>query len=340
MKYMNVLVSVIGISFVTNLAIANSYTNLDPHVAQFATELSKSDAPPIYTLTPEKARKVLDDLQASSVNTIPATVQEKIIPGGPTKEVSLTIIRPKNCKGKLPAILYIHGGGWILGNKKTHDRLIREIANGAQAAVVFVNYTPSPEAHFPVAIEQAYTALEYIGKHGNLLQLDPHQIVIMGDSVGGNMATVVAQMAKDRKGAKIKQQILLYPVTDANFNTSSYNKFANGPWLTKKAMQWFWDAYLPNKEERNKPYASPLQSSLEQLKGLPPALIVVDENDVLRDEGEAYAHKLMQAGVPVTAVRVLGTIHDFAMLDPIKNTPPTRGAIDLAISTLKKVFAK
>ena len=335
MKHSKIVMYVLCLFFIDVQAVANSH--LDPHVAQFITDLAKQDAPPLYTLSPVKARKVLDDLQASSINTVPASIQEKIIPGGPTKEVSITIVRPKTAKGKLPAIIYMHGGGWILGNKKTHDRLIRELANGAQAAVVFVNYTPSPEAHYPVALEQGYAVLEYVAKHGTSLQLDSQHIAIAGDSVGGNMATVLAMMAKDRNGPKIKQQVLLYPVTDANLNSGSYKQFANGPWLTKKAMEWFWDAYAP-KAERNKPYASPLQATVEQLKGLPPALIIVDENDVLRDEGEAYAHKLMQAGVPVMAVRVLGTVHDFMMLDPLKNTPPTRVAIDLTTCTLKKVF--
>ena len=340
MKRIALLLPLICISVISANSLGVSYTNVDPQIAQFLTDLAKQDAAPIYTLTPEKARKVLNDLQASTVNTIPASVQEKIIPGGPSKEVSVTIVRPKNSKGKLPAVIFLHGGGWILGNKNTHDRLIRELANGAQVAIVFVNYTPSPEAHYPVALEQAYTALEYVGKHGTMLQLDPQQIAVAGDSVGGLMAAVLAQMAKDRGGPRIKHQILLYPVTDANFNTGSYNQFANGYWLTKKAMEWFWDAYAPNKGERNKPYVAPLKSSLEQLKGLPPALIITDENDVLRDEGEEYGRQLRRAGVPVTAVRILGTIHDFAILAPLKDTTETRGAIDIAICTLKKVFGK
>lgn len=339
MKKIFILISCITVTTISLKSYAQLYSNLDPHIASFLTDLAKQDAPPIYTLKPENARAVLDGIQAKSVNTIAASVQEKIIQGGPTKEVAVTIFRPKASKGKLPAILFMHGGGWILGNKKTHDRLVREIANGAQAAVIFVNYTLSPEAHFPIAIEQGYAVLEFIAKHGNQIQLDSKNIVIMGDSVGGNMATAIAQMAKDRNGPKILHQILFYPVTDANFTTGSYKEFAENFWLTKKAMQWFWDAYAPNKADRKKPYASPLQSSLEQLRGLPPALIITDD-DVLRDEGEAYARKLMQAGVPVTAVRFLGTIHDFVMLDPLKDTPATRGAIDLAICTLKKVFGK
>ncbi len=328
------------LTFIANGAVGISYHTLDPQIAQFLTDLSKQKGPAIYTLTPEKARKVLDDLQANTVNTIPASVQEKIIAGGPTKEISVTIVRPQNSKGKLPAVIYLHGGGWILGNKNTHDRLIRELANRAQVAIVFVNYTLSPEAQYPVALEQAYTVLEYVAKHGAKLQLDSNQIAIVGDSVGGLMATVITQMAKDRNGPKIKHQILFYPVTDANFNTGSYKQFADGFWLGKKSMEWFWDAYQPNKAERNKPYVAPLHASLEQLKGLPPALIITDENDVLRDEGEEYGRKLRQAGVPVTAVRVLGAIHDFAILAPLKDTTETRVAIDLATGTLKKVFGK
>lgn len=317
---------------------AISYNNLDPKIAQFLTDLSKQNGPSIYTLAPEKARTVLDDLQAPSVNTVPADVQEKVIQAGPTKEVSFTIIRPKNVKGKLPAIIFMHGGGWILGNKHTHDRLARELAQESQAAVIIVNYTLSPEAHYPVAIEQGYVVLEYVAKHGAKLQLDPHRIAIAGDSVGGCMATVIAQMAKDRNGPKILHQVLFYPVTDANFNTGSYKEFAEGFWLTKKAMEWFWNAYAPNKADRKNNYVSPLQSSRAQLQGLPPALIITDENDVLRDEGEAYARKLMHAGVPVTAVRFIGAIHDFVMLAPLKDTTAARGAIDLAACTLKKVF--
>ena len=316
----------------------NNYDYLDPHVAEFIRQLDAQDGPPLYTLTPEAARKVLDDLQKNNVNRVPALVQDIVIPGKITPEISLRIVRPTHAKGKLPIIIYAHGGGWILGNKNTHDYLIRKIANGTQAAVVFVNYTLSPEAKYPVAIEQIYEAAAYMAKNGSKYSLDGRRLAIAGDSVGGGMATEVALRAKQRGGPKIAYQVLFYPVTDANFNTESYNKHANGPWLTKKAMEWFWDAYAPTTGEdaidRTTPEISPLRASVEELRGLPPALVITDD-DVLQSEGEAYAHKLMQAGVPTTAVRFGGTIHDFVMLAPIKDTPTTKSAIELANVKLK-----
>ena len=198
---------------------------------------------------------------------------------------------------KLPVVMYFHGGGWILGDKITHDRLIREIANGSDAAVVFVNYTPSPEAQYPVPLEEAYTATKYIAENGSKFNLDTSKIVVVGDSVGGNMATAVTMMAKERGGPDILFQLLFYPVTDSNFDTDSYNELATKHWLTKEAMKWFWDNYLPDKDLRNEPTASPLQASLDQLSELPPAMIINGEYDVLRDEGTAYAHKLNEAGV-------------------------------------------
>lgn len=311
---------------------------LDPQAEQFLNQLAAQNGPPIYTMEPEQARKVLNDLQKNNVNLVSALVQDIIIPGKITQEISLRIVRPTHAKGKLPIIIYVHGGGWILGNKDTHDYLIRKIANGAQAAVVFVNYTPSPEAKYPVAIEQAYEAAAYMAKNATKYGLDNRRMAIAGDSVGGGMATEVALRAKQRGFPKFVYQVLFYPVTDANFNTESYTKFAEGSWLTKKAMEWFWDAYAPakgdNAIDRTLPGISPLQASIDDLKDLPPALVITD-NDVLRDEGEAYAAKLMQAGVPVTYVRFLGTFHDFVMLAPLKNTQAAKSAIELASSHLK-----
>ena len=249
-------------------------------------------------------------------------------------------MRPKGVDELLPVVMYFHGGGWVLGDKNTHDRLIREIANGSNAAVVFVNYTPSPEAKYPVPIEEAYAATKYIAENGNKLNLNSSKIVAAGDSVGGNMATVVAMMAKERGGPDIIFQLLFYPVTDANFDTGSYKEFANDHWLSLDAMKWYWDNYLPDLEKRKEPTASPLQASIDQLKDLPPAMVINGEFDVLRDEGEAYAHKLNEAGVRVTAVRYLGTIHDFVMLNPITETPATRAAIKQANEMLRNVFNK
>jgi acetyl esterase len=213
--------------------------------------------------------------------------------------------------------------------------MTREIAVGSNAAVVFVDYDRSPEAKYPVAIEQAYAATEYVAEHGKQLNVDPSRLAILGDSVGGNMAAAVSLMAKEKGGPKISFQVLFYPVTDANFETESHETFADGPWLMKKEMEWFWDAYLPDVSKRKEITATPLNASLDQLKGSPDALVAVDENDVLRDEGEAYARKLSQAGVRVTSVRYNGTIHDFALLNAITNTPAVRGAIQQANDALK-----
>jgi acetyl esterase len=230
--------------------------------------------------------------------------------------------------------MYFHGGGWVLGSKNTHDRLVRDLVNGANAAFAFVNYTPSPEAHFPVPIEQAYAATKYIADHGKELSLDSSRLALAGDSVGGNMTAAVTLLAKERKGPKISYQVMMYPVTDSSLSQLSYQEFANGPWLTKAAMSWFWDAYAPNKEDRKKITASPLLATAEQLKGLPPALVIVDENDILRDEGEAYARKLIQAGVEVTPLRILATHHDYALLNALADTPATRTTVELVSEKL------
>ncbi len=311
---------------------------LEPKTQAFIDALAARGGKPIYELSYADARKVLEDAQAGAVAKLPADVEEKVLPVGPGGEVSVRIYRPQGSQGPLPVVMYFHGGGWVLGSGNTHDRLLRDLVNGANAAFVFVNYTPSPEARFPVPIEQGYAATRYIAEHGNEFRLDTTRLAVAGDSVGGNMAAVVAQLAREREGPPIRYQVLFYPVTDAHMDTPSYSTFANGPWLTRAAMEWFWDAYAPNRTDRLKTTASPLVANIEQLRGLPPALIIVDENDVLRDEGEAYARKLIQAGVDVTAVRVLATIHDFAMLNALADTPASKTAIQLASEKLAAAF--
>ena len=307
---------------------------LEPKTQAFVDFLTTQGGKPLYDLSYKDARKVLEDLQAQPVAKLPADIEDKVLPAGPGGEISVRIFRPPNSKGILPAVMYFHGGGWVLGSKDTHDRLLRDLTNGAQAAFVFVNYTPSPEAQFPVPIEQDYAATKYIAEHGSDFGLDGSRLAVAGDSVGGNMVAVVTQLAKERKGPAIRYQVLLYPVTDARMNTGSYSEFAGGPWLTKPAMEWFWNAYAPNREDRRKTTASPLLASVEQLKGLPPALVIVDENDVLRDEGEAYAKRLIEAGVDVTAVRILATHHDFALLNALAGTPACKAAVQMASEKL------
>lgn len=311
---------------------------LEPTTQKFIDSLAGSK--PIYTFSPDEARDILAGAQKGDVKKLAAREEDKVIKVGPTGSVKLRIVRPEGAKGTLPVVMYFHGGGWVLGDADTHDRLVREIANGAKAAVVFVDYDRSPEARYPIAIEQAYAATKYVADHAKEFHIDASRLAVAGDSVGGNMAAVVTLLAKERGGPDIDQQVLFYPVTDASFDTGSYNQFANGPWLTKEAMKWFWNAYLPDEAKRKEPTASPLQASLEQLNGLPPALIITDENDVLRDEGEAYGRKLMQAGVKVTSIRFNGTIHDFVLLNAIAETPAARGAISVANDTLQAALHK
>lgn len=319
-----------------------NYSTVEHKTKKFLESLQQNDGPPLYTLTPDDARAVLSSLQSMPVEKLSAEIEEKDIPIGPNGKISIKILRPTEKTDKdeiLPVVMYFHGGGWVLGGFDTHDRLLRELANGIHCAIVFVDYTRSPEVKYPASIEEAYTATKWIAENGQTLNLDSSRLAVAGDSVGGNMATVVALLSKDRGGPSIIFQLLFYPVTDANFETDSYLSYQEGYFLTRESMKWFWNNYLSEDTNRKQPTVSPLQASLEQLHGMPPALIIVGENDVLRDEGEAYAHKLMQAEVKVTAIRYLGTIHDFVMLNPITDTPAPRGAIKQACNTLKNVLS-
>jgi acetyl esterase len=306
---------------------------LELHTQQFVDGLA--GAQPIDTLSPADARSFLRRAQSAPVGKPSAQIEDIAFPVGPTGSVPVRIVRPVGTAEVLPVVLYFHGGGWILGDRDTHDRLVREIAVGVEAAVVFVDYARAPEARYPVAIEQAYAATRYVVDHSASLRIDPLRLAVAGDSVGGNMAAAVTLMARQRRGPKIAFQVLFYPVTDARFDTPSYTRFADGPWLTKRAMQWFWDAYLPDPAARKQPTATPLNASLDQLAGLPEALVIVDENDVLRDEGEAYARLLSNAGVRATSTCYNGTIHDFVMLNALADTPAARGAITQAVCALK-----
>jgi acetyl esterase len=320
---------------------SSTYTDIEQRTRTFLETLQKQGGPPIYTLSPKDARAVLSNLQASNpVSMLPADIESRTIPGGPNGQISIHIVRPPGNREKtLPVVIYTHGGGWVLGGFDTHERLVRELANKANVAIVFVNYTPSPDAQYPIQIEQAYAATKWVAENGgSSINVDPTRVAIAGDSVGGNMAAAVTLLAKERGGPKITFQALFYPVTDANFDTQSYNTLQEGYWLTREGMKWFWNNYAPDNTTRKEPTASPLQAPIDQLKGLPPGLLITEEFDVLRDEGEAYTHKLMQAGVSVTGIRYVGTIHDFMMLNPIADTPAVLGAIDQASEMLKKAL--
>jgi acetyl esterase len=290
--------------------------------------------PFLYQLSPAEARAVLDELQASPIDKLPVTDHWTTAPAD-VGDVRVRVVRPPDAVGTLPVILYMHGGGWVLGNADTHDRLIRELAVGTGAAVVFVEYDRSPEARYPVALEQGYATAQWIVREGAANQLDPNRIAVAGDSVGGDMTAALTLMAKERGDVRFVHQSMYYPVTDAAMDTGSYEQFAEGYFLTAKMMAWFWDAYEPDVERRLESFASPLRASDEQLTGLPPAFVMVGEADVLRDEGEAYAARLRAAGNAVTTVRYDGITHDFMMLNSLSDTHATRAAIAQAIAVLR-----
>jgi acetyl esterase len=297
-----------------------------------------TSAPPFLDeLGPEVARKVLVDLQSAPVRKLPVDEEWITVPavGG---DVHVRIVRPPGVIGPLPVVLYMHGGGWVLGNAFTHDRLVRELVNGAHTAVAFVEYTPSPEARYPVAIEQGYATARWLMDNGAAHELDASRMAVAGDSVGGNMTAALAIMANQRGDVGFVHQSLYYPVTDAAMNTGSYRQFASGHYLSAKAMAWFWDQYTTDPAQRAEITASPNRATPDQLVGLPPAYLLVGEADVLRDEGESYAAKLRAAGVPVTTVRYDGMVHDFMLLNSLSDTLACRAAVAQASAVLREAL--
>ena len=314
-----------------------SRIRLEPEVQAFADAAAKT--PFLFTLGPQKGRIVLDEAQAGQVSTVPVDIEDFTIADGPSGQVPLRILRPQHAQAPLPVVVYFHGAGWVFGSKKTHDRLMRELAVGAGAAIVFPEYRLSPEAKYPTALEECYSAVQWVAECGRAHGLDAERLAVAGDSVGGNLAAAVTLLSKERGRPDVRHQLLFYPVTDAAFDTASYHQFAEGYHLRRDAMMWFWDQYTRNPGERNQITASPLRASTEQLKGLPPALVITAEADVLRDEGEDYANKLREAAVRVTAVRFQGTIHDFVMLNALATSAAARGAIALATAWLREGFS-
>jgi len=305
---------------------------LEPAAQQVADAFSKP--PFLYEMAPADARKILEDAQSAPVSKPPVDEEWITVPAQ-AGDVRVRIIRPRGAAGLLPVIVYMHGGGWILGNAGTHDRLVRELAVGARAALAFVEYPNSPEARYPTAIEQGYATAQWIIRNGAAKGLDATRMAVAGESVGGNMTAALALMAKERGDVTFVQQSMYYPVTDAAMNTASYEQFATGYYLSRKEMEWFWNAYTSDPAQRAEITASPNRASTQQVTGLPPAYLCVDEADVLRDEGEAYAAKLRSAGVPVTTVRYDGTIHDFMLLNALSQTRATRAAIGQATACLR-----
>lgn len=307
-------------------------------IRAFLEALNSGTGKPIEQLSPADARQVLAGAQ-SSVNVNCSGIEEAertITQDG--EQVKVHIVKPVNAKPGGPVFIYIHGGGWVLGDYPTHRRIVRDMVVESGVVAVFPDYTPSPEAYYPVAVYQIYATLKWVFKHGDEIGVDSNNIAIVGNSVGGNMAAAVSLLAKEKNGPAIKLQVLLWPVTDANFETDSYKKFGEGRFLSRNMMIWFWDNYLPDKNARKEIYASPLQATLEQLKGLPPALIQTAENDVLRDEGEAYARKLNEAGVEVTLTRYGGLIHDYGLLNAIAEVPAVKLALLQAAVVIRRAL--
>lgn len=303
-----------------------------------AIEFSDANAPHprIYELPPEEGRALLEKVQESPVDKLPVDIEDLKVDTGQWGSINVRFVRPEGNTDKLPVIFYIHGAGWVFGSAQTHDKLIRELAVRTNSVVVFPEYSRSPEAKYPTAIEQSYAVLQKLSELAESKGLDLTELAVAGDSVGGNMATVMTILTKERQGLPIQKQLLFYPVTDANFTTDSYQEFAENYFLTKEGMKWFWDQYTTDDSERSEITASPLRATSEDLADLPPALILTGEADVLRDEGEAYARKLRDVGVAVTQVRFQGMIHDFVMVNSLDQTNATRAAILLATQWLQQ----
>jgi len=321
------------LSLAAGAALAAGSPGVEHSTQTFLEALAGSGGKPLETLSPADARAVLVGAQAGA--KLPsADVSEKSI-SVDGRSIKLTIVRPAGAKGVLPAFMFFHGGGWILGDFPTHERFVRDLVADSGAAAVFVNYTPSPESRYPVAINEAYAATKWVADNGAQINVDGKRLAVAGNSVGGNMAAVVALMAKAKGAPALRAQVLFWPVTNANFENASYDEFANDHFLTKNMMKWFWDAYTTDPKQRQEVYASPLLATTDQLKGLPPALVQSAEKDVLRDEGEAYARKLDAAGVTVVATRYNGMIHDFGLLNVLSAVPATRAALHQASEELK-----
>lgn len=334
MKAMKMIIGAALLSVSMGAAYGAGSPGVEMHTQAFLNALEGGGGTPIEQLSPDDARAVLIGAQKGAVLPDADVTEKSIEVAG--QPLSLTVVRPEGAKGDLPVFMFFHGGGWVLGDYETHERLIRDLVIRSGAAAVYVDYTPSPEATYPTAINQAYGATRWVAEHGKEIGVDGSRLAVAGNSVGGNMAAVVSLMAKDKGTPDIRFQLLLWPVTDANFNNQSYMTFGEGHFLTTNMMKWFWDSYTTNSEERNQVYASPLRADVEELKGLPPALVQTAEMDVLRDEGEAYARKLNSAGIEVTATRYNGMIHDFGLLNALSSVQEVQDALDQAGSALRK----
>lgn len=308
---------------------------LDQATQAFLDAVAAAGAPPFETLSVLEARAAFAALQSGDTPRPDARIEDRVLPVGPTGAIAVRIVRPVEGATDLPVVLYFHGGGWVAGGPDTHDRLARELAVGANVALVFVDYTLAPEASYPVQNEQAYAVMLWVVDHAADLGVDAGRLAVAGDGAGGNMAAALTLMARRRAGPAIAFQLLFYPVTADISDKGSYGAFEDGPWLTLPVAHFFRDAQFPDPASRREITAFPLTARISELEHLPPALLIVPENDILRDEGEAYGRKLMQAGVAVVSTRYNGAIHDFVMLDGLADTPAAKAALAQAVEALR-----
>lgn len=312
----------------------------DPRLSRgtkaFLEALNSAGGPPLETLPPLEAREVLVNAQASVPVDLSGIEESEKTINADGYTIKLNIVRPACVKGQLPVFIFIHGGGWVLGDYPTHKRMVRDLVVLSGMAGVFVNYTPTPDAQYPQAINEIYAATRWVAEHGDEIDVDGKNLAVVGNSVGGNMTAVTALKAKENGGPEIKLHIMMWPVTNAEFDTESFGQFGDKRFLTTPLMKWMWDLYTTDPKQRKEIYASPLQATAEQLRGLPPALIQVAESDILRDQGEAYGRKLDEAGVEVTTVRYNGMIHDFGLLNGLAQEPAVHSLFKHAAAELKK----
>lgn len=312
---------------------------IDPVTLAWVKARQAANIPPISELPLDMARAGLEAAQAQYPDKPKALSDDVPIPAGPGGRVMVRLLRPSGAQGRLPVVVAMHGGGWVLGSIDSHDRLARDIMQASGAAVAMVQYSLAPEARYPVALEECYGVAAWLAEHGGALGLDGSRLALAGDSSGANLAAAAAILAKRRGGPAVRCQALIYPVTDASCDSPSYRRFADGPNLTRQAMRWYWDQYAPDQDAKAQDTASVLGASLETLAGLPPALVVTAELDVLRDDGEAYARRLVQAGVEVHALRMVGALHGFAAHNALARTPATLSALAVAGAFLRQRLA-
>ncbi|CAG6397175.1 alpha/beta hydrolase [Streptomyces cocklensis] len=298
---------------------------LDPAVERLVTALA---APPFLDeLGPVLGRQALRESQADRIDDFDMDAAFRVAPVGPSGLVGFWIFRPRGTTGPLPALFYVHGGRWMLGDAQTHVRLISEFVRELGTMAIVPEYSRTPEARYPVALEECYALLAWTAAHADELQLDPERLAVAGDCAGATLATALTMLARRRGGPSIRAQVLYYPLTDSRCDSESQRRFATGYLLTREALRGYWEQYAAKPRQMRLPTASPLRATRAELAGLPPALVVTAEADVARDEGEEYARRLRAAGVEASAMRFLGTIHDFVSLAALRDSPPTRAAV-------------